>query len=69
MTLQTWFIGQGLNDNQWHQVSISRRGGSIRLTIDEEAPVQGILLIDLIDKLANEIIEMLQANLLEGRPR
>ena len=38
---QTWFIGQGLNDNQWHQVSITRRGGSIRLTIDDEPPIQG----------------------------
>uniref|UniRef100_A0A0P4XQR9 Neurexin-2-beta n=1 Tax=Daphnia magna TaxID=35525 RepID=A0A0P4XQR9_9CRUS len=40
---KTWFIGQGLNDNQWHQVSISRRGGSIRMTIDDEPPVQGEL--------------------------
>nr|CAH0109280.1 unnamed protein product [Daphnia galeata] len=40
---KTWFVGQGLNDNQWHQVSISRRGGSIRLTIDDEPPVQGEL--------------------------
>ena len=39
--LQTWFIGQGLNDNQWHQVSITRRGGAIRLTVDDEPPVQG----------------------------
>ena len=38
---QTWFLGQGLNDNQWHQVSVSRRGGSIRLTIDDEPSIQG----------------------------
>lgn len=39
---QTWYLGQGLNDNQWHRVSISRRGSAFRMAVDDEMPIQGL---------------------------
>ncbi|KAF6200207.1 hypothetical protein GE061_006510 [Apolygus lucorum] len=37
---KTLQIGQGLNDNQWHTVSYSRRAESINLKVDDETPVR-----------------------------
>ncbi|XP_024085653.1 neurexin-2 isoform X2 [Cimex lectularius] len=36
---KTLHCGQGLNDNQWHTLSYSRRGETINLKVDEETPV------------------------------
>lgn len=36
--------GQGLNDNQWHTLTYSRRASSLSLQVDDEAPIRGSLL-------------------------
>lgn len=42
--LQSLQSGQGLNDNQWHTVSFSRRANNLNLQVDDEAPVRGKIL-------------------------
>lgn len=37
--------GQGLNDNQWHTVSFSRRASNLKLQVDHETPVRGLYLL------------------------
>ncbi|KAL1122948.1 hypothetical protein AAG570_003273 [Ranatra chinensis] len=37
---KTLMSGQGLNDNQWHTVSYSRRAENINLQVDSESPVR-----------------------------
>ncbi|CAB0009632.1 unnamed protein product, partial [Nesidiocoris tenuis] len=37
---QTLQMGQGMNDNQWHSVSYSRRAEAINLQVDAETPIR-----------------------------
>lgn len=39
---ETIFGGQNLNDNEWHTVRVFRRGKSLKLTVDDLPPVEGI---------------------------
>ena len=41
---ETIFVGQNLNDNEWHTVRVFRRGKSLKLTVDDLPPVEGIIL-------------------------
>ncbi len=41
---ETIFAGQNLNDNEWHTVRVSRRGKSLKLSVDDLATVEGILM-------------------------
>ncbi|XP_042592209.1 neurexin-1a-like isoform X9 [Cyprinus carpio] len=38
---ETIFAGQNLNDNEWHTVRVSRRGKSLKLSVDDLATVEG----------------------------
>ncbi|XP_073690414.1 neurexin-1a isoform X2 [Garra rufa] len=38
---ETLFAGQNLNDNEWHTVRVSRRGKSLKLTVDDLPTVEG----------------------------
>ncbi|XP_043111056.1 neurexin-1a isoform X4 [Puntigrus tetrazona] len=38
---ETMFAGQNLNDNEWHTVRVSRRGRSLKLSVDDLATVEG----------------------------
>uniref|UniRef100_A0A3Q4AJS6 Neurexin 1 n=1 Tax=Mola mola TaxID=94237 RepID=A0A3Q4AJS6_MOLML len=38
---ETIFVGQNLNDNEWHTVRVFRRGKSLKLTVDDLPPVEG----------------------------
>ncbi|XP_046687748.1 neurexin-3-like isoform X2 [Homalodisca vitripennis] len=37
---KTMLSGQGLNDNQWHTVTFSRRASNLNLQVDDEAPIR-----------------------------
>ncbi|XP_075221682.1 neurexin 1-like [Lycorma delicatula] len=37
---KTMLSGQGLNDNQWHTVTFSRRASNLNLQVDDEVPVR-----------------------------
>lgn len=39
---ETIFAGQNLNDNEWHTVRVVRRGKSLKLTVDDLQPSEGI---------------------------
>lgn len=41
---ETIFVGQNLNDNEWHTVRVFRRGKSLKLTVDDLPPVEGTIL-------------------------
>lgn len=38
---QVFFVGQGLNDDQWHTMHITRRGQSMDVKVDSEATSRG----------------------------
>uniref|UniRef100_A0A671T6L7 Neurexin-1a-like n=1 Tax=Sinocyclocheilus anshuiensis TaxID=1608454 RepID=A0A671T6L7_9TELE len=38
---ETIFAGQNLNDNEWHTVRVSRRGKSLKLSLDDLPTVEG----------------------------
>uniref|UniRef100_A0A8C2PQ34 Neurexin 1b n=1 Tax=Cyprinus carpio TaxID=7962 RepID=A0A8C2PQ34_CYPCA len=38
---ETIFAGQNLNDNEWHTVRVSRRGKSLKLSVDDLATISG----------------------------
>ncbi|XP_015218504.1 neurexin 1a isoform X4 [Lepisosteus oculatus] len=40
---ETIFAGYNLNDNEWHTVRVVRRGKSLKLTVDELQPVEGLM--------------------------
>jgi hypothetical protein len=41
IVIQTLQAGQGLNDNQWHTVKVTRRGTDLQLQVDDDTPVRG----------------------------
>ncbi|XP_066521051.1 neurexin 1a isoform X6 [Hoplias malabaricus] len=38
---ETIFVGNNLNDNEWHTVRVVRRGKSLQLTVDDLQPTEG----------------------------
>ena len=48
LLLQVFFVGQGLNDDQWHTLHVTRRGQSMDVKVDSEATSRGENMRNLI---------------------